>query len=178
MELEIILIKKMKKGDPDAFDQFVKKYYGSVYGYVCRKTSDIELAKDLTQDTFVRFFEKFAEYKYSGKTLNYLYTIAGNIYKDFVKKNSNCEILYDDLEQTGRMRKESFADELDTEVEIKIYLDKLKPEYRDVIYKYYFEEQKIKEIAENLSIGESLVKYRLSEAKKKLKDEINAERNK
>lgn len=55
---------------------------------------DTEYAEDLTQETFVNFFAKLSDYHYQGKTMNYLYTIAGNLCKNHCKKKK--DVLMDD----------------------------------------------------------------------------------
>lgn len=86
MYSDLGLIRKLKQGDEDAFAVFVHKYYPKVLLYCQYHCMDKEDAQDLTQETFVRFFTKLPEYHYRGKNLNYLYTIAGNLCKDYLKK--------------------------------------------------------------------------------------------
>lgn len=76
----------MKQGDDNALDLFVRKYYQEILIYCHYHCSDKAYAEDLTQETFVRFFAKLSDYHYRGKTLNYLYTIACNLCKDYSKK--------------------------------------------------------------------------------------------
>lgn len=86
MDTDFLLIRKMKQGDEDAFDRFVHKYYEEILSYCSRHYYDTEYAEDLTQETFLHFFTKLSDYHYKGKTKNYLYTIAGNLCKDYYKK--------------------------------------------------------------------------------------------
>lgn len=86
MDTDFLLIRKMRQGDEEAIDLFVRKYYPDIFRYCRYHCFDTEYAEDLTQETFVRFFEKFAEYHHFGKAKNYLYTIAGNLCKDYYKK--------------------------------------------------------------------------------------------
>ena len=76
----------MKQGDDNAFDLFVHKYYQEILSYCHHHCFDKTYAEDLTQETFIRFFTRLPDYHYKGKTLNYLYTIAGNLCKDYLKK--------------------------------------------------------------------------------------------
>ena len=74
---DFLLIRKMKQGDDNAFDLFVHKYYQEILSYCYHHCFDQTYAEDFTQETFIRFFSKLPDYHYKGKTLNYLYTIAG-----------------------------------------------------------------------------------------------------
>ena len=55
-----MIINKIKMGDPDAWDILVHKYYDSVYFYCVRRCyGDCDIASDLTQDIFLKFFDLF-----------------------------------------------------------------------------------------------------------------------
>lgn len=165
MITDFLLIQKMKQGNEQAFDTFVRKYYNEILKYCSYHCYDTEYAEDLTQETFVNFFAKLSDYHFQGKTKNYLYTIAGNLCKNYYKKNkavflgdeelSNCEAS-DDIEQV-----------ID-KVFIDRVADSLPQELKEVVILYYLEGFKIIEIAERLEIGESLVKYRLTNSRKRL----------
>ena len=70
MDADLFTIRKMKQGDEEAFDAFVRKYYNDILKYCTFHCADRKEAEDLTQETFVRFFAKLSEYRYQGKTKN------------------------------------------------------------------------------------------------------------
>ena len=70
MDADFLLIIKMKQGNDDAFDQFIRKYYEEILKYCNYHCHDAEYAKDITQETFIRFFINLSEYHYKGKTGN------------------------------------------------------------------------------------------------------------
>ena len=86
MDTDFKLIKQMRQGDEAAFDLFIHKYYSDILRYCTYHCHDSEEAKDLTQDTFLRFFSGFASYSHRGKAKNYLYTIAGNLCKNYYRQ--------------------------------------------------------------------------------------------
>ena len=55
MDVDFLLIRKMKQGDDAAFDTFVRKYYDDILKYCSYHCSDAEYAEDLTQETFANF---------------------------------------------------------------------------------------------------------------------------
>ena len=83
---DVILILQMKQGDEQAFDKFVRKYYGDILSYCKYHCLDQTEAEDLTQETFLRFMNNIQSYQHIGKAKNYLYVIAGNLCKNHVKK--------------------------------------------------------------------------------------------
>ena len=112
----------------------------------------------------MRFFEKLSDYRYMGKTKNYLYTIAGNLCRDSYKKIRESLLEEQSLEIQDCLHPPE-TDELLNRLTIKAALDRLPAELREVIILYYFQELKLTEISSTLQIGLPLVKYRVIQAK-------------
>lgn len=92
MDADFLLIRKIEKGNEQAMDQFVLKHYPKIYQYCLLRVRDHGYAEDLTQETFLKFFQAFERYKHYGKALNYLYVIAGNLCKDHFRKEDRMEV--------------------------------------------------------------------------------------
>lgn len=167
MDVDFLLIRKMKQGDDEAFDTFVRKYYDDILKYCNYHCSDAEYAEDLTQETFTNFFAKLSDYRYKGKTKNYLYTIAGNLCKNYYKKQKPISI---DEDQLSHMESESGNPEerVTDKMMLEWALEQLPEEFQQVIDLYYFQEMKLIEIASVLNVGLPLVKYRLKQARNRL----------
>lgn len=56
MSTDYWLIQKIKKGNTEACDELVSKYYKDILNYFTYRCVNKETAKDLTQDTFLKFF--------------------------------------------------------------------------------------------------------------------------
>lgn len=166
MNADFLLIQKMKRGDEAAFDSFVRKYYDDLLNYCHYHCFDPTYAEDLTQETFIRFFTKLSEFQFLGKTKNYLYTIAGNLCKDYYKKKKDLPAEHEELEQNAAP---SPFEAVTEKVMIESALQSLPPQLKEVILLYYFQDLKLSEIAEILQISLSLVKYRLRQAKQHLR---------
>lgn len=174
MYSDFLLIKKMKQGDDEAFDIFIRKYYRKILSYCYYHCPDKDYAEDLTQETFVRFFTKFSDYHYKGKTLNYLYTIAGNLCRDYSKKTKAIPV-----EEMGFSEEKNWK-QCQTECILdRIYIEQALRQLPDdlsmILTLYYFQELKLTEIASILQIGLPLVKYRLRRGKKLLKELLGKE---
>ena len=91
MDIEdYILIKRIQNGDTEAFETLVRKYYQNIYSFCVRRCNgDTTLAADLTQDTFLKLIEHIQQYKFTGKFINFLLTIAVNTCKNHFKKKSH-----------------------------------------------------------------------------------------
>lgn len=168
MHSDFLLIRKMKQGEEAAFDLFVRKYYKEILSYCQYRCPDQGYAEDITQETFVRFFTKFSDYHYRGKTKNYLYTIAGNLCRDYFKKAKEIPLEESELgtqAESAEYPMEHVLDKLSVEWALK----QLSDELREVLILYYFQEMKLREMADILHISVPLVKYRLKQAKLQLK---------
>ena len=59
--------------------------YNKIYRYCYYRVRNKDVAEDLTQETFLRFFE--SNYQEKGREMNYLYTIAKNLCINEIKNN-------------------------------------------------------------------------------------------
>ena len=158
------LILQIQRGNTEYANELIEKHYPSILRYCTWHCYNTDHAEDLTQETFLRFFEKLSDYRYMGKTKNYLYTIAGNLCRDSYKKIRESLLEEQSLEIQDCLHPPE-TDELLNRLTIKAALDRLPAELREVIILYYFQELKLTEISSTLQIGLPLVKYRVKQAK-------------
>lgn len=163
MDKDFFLIRKMKSGNEEAMEYFVRQYYPLILKYCRYHIKDREYAKDITQETFERFFGRLPEYRYNGKDVNYLYVIAGNLCKNFYQKKT--EMIMEELPEQEENPMEEIPEKLDVETAV----GRLPDELSEVVILYYFQGIKLKEIAKILEIGLPLVKYRMKKAKEQLR---------
>ncbi|MDO4169907.1 MAG: sigma factor [Lachnospiraceae bacterium] len=71
MDFDFLLMKKVKNGNREASEQFIKKYYPVIYQYCFLHIHDRHDAEDMTQETFVRFFQSLQTYNERGKAKYY-----------------------------------------------------------------------------------------------------------
>ena len=171
MTSDFFLVQKIRNGDELAGNQFVEKYYSLIYQYCFLHIRNKECAEDMTQETFVRFYEAILKDANIRKIKNYLYSIAGNILKNYYKKKK--EILLDQLPET---EKDNLT-ELEIRLDIERALDQLPEEIKEITILFFFQGLKQKEIAALLHIKLSLVKYRISKAKELLSKQLEEGRD-
>lgn len=155
MDEDFLLVQKMRMGDEKSFERFVAKYYPVILKYCWMHIGDYGYAEDMTQETFMRFFQTLGQYRHYGKAENYLYVIAGNACKDYHRKKR--EILTDNFpeildENTGSM---------DEKIALSEAIDGLPDELKEVAVLFFFQECRQKDISAILGINVSLVKYRI-----------------
>ena len=169
MDEDFWLIRRMKQGDEQAIEDFVRKYYPVILRYCRIHIQDPGYAEDMTQETFARFFRTLPNYQHYGKAANYLYNIAGNACRDFCKKPKEVP-----LEGLSReMGTEPEAN--DAHLAVALALDALPPELREAAVLFYIQGLKQREIADLLHISLPLVKYRLGKAKAQLQQILSEE---
>lgn len=157
-----MLVEKIKAGNRKAGERFVKKYYSSVYQYCFLYIHDRNCAEDMTQDTFLRFFETIDTYTEQGRAKSYLYRIAGNIIKNYYKKKK--EILPGEMPEIPGQR----MGDIELRLDIERAVDGLPENLKEISILFFFQGLKQREIAELLNISVPLVKYRIREARKNL----------
>ena len=167
---DFLLVHRARAGDEEACERLVRKYYPSIYQYCLLHIYDTYEAEDLTQEVFVRAFASLERYREYGKVKNYLYTIAGNVVKNYYKKKK--DILLDELPEVETENRE---ETVDIRLDIEQAVRKLPEELREVAILSFFQELKQREIAELLQIKLSLVKYRIGRAKELLIKELEVE---
>lgn len=162
MDADYLLLLKMKNGDDQSIEIFVRKYYPQILRYCRLHVPDPGHSEDLTQETFARFFRTLAKYQHYGKALNYLYAISANLCRDYYRKQTDIPV--DALPEEPIYPTEA----LDLHIDIQLALQSLPEELREVTILYFFQERTQKEIARILGITLALVKYRLKRSKELL----------
>lgn len=174
------LIQRVLQGDQDAFGILVKKYQKGVHALVWRKIGDFHIAEEITQDAFLRAYQKLGTLKNHDMFMGWLYVIASRLCADWFQKNSPPE---QSLEVTAMSevnevsysqyvseKQAAETDETRREL-VKKLLQKLPESERTVIILYYLGEMTIKTISKFLGVSPNTVKSRLSRARNRLKKE-------
>ena len=177
------LIHQILQGDQEAFSPLVKKYQKGVHTLAWRKIGDFHIAQEITQDTFLKAYQKLGTLKNASQFPGWLYVIASNLCNDYLRRNRlPMESL--DAEDAGNTsevdkvsyskyvseKRESEADEARREV-VKKLLRKLPESERTVMMLHYLGEMTIKAISEFLGVSQNTVKSRLSRARNRLRKE-------
>ena len=164
MDTDFFLIQKMKNGDDSAIESFIRKYYPKIFQYCLLHIWDRGDAEDLTQETFLKFFQSFERYQHRGKCSAFLYAIASNNCKDYYRKAKE-QYMEEVPEKAGT---DQDMDTAEIRLDVETAVARLPEELRETAILFFFQNLKQKEIAKLLDIKLSLVKYRVNRAKKLL----------
>jgi RNA polymerase sigma-70 factor (ECF subfamily) len=164
------LIIKAKKGDKNAFGELYTILYKPLYRYVYSRSSDEDLALDLVQQTFLKFYEALDSYEPEKSPLAYLYTIAKRLLINHWEKKTFepfDETLLDTLKEDDLFLDDIHVRNLaDT---INSFLPRLTDDEQEVIRLYFYAELEYKEIAVILSKEEPTIRKIKERALKKLR---------
>ena len=172
MDTDFFLIQKMKNGDDSAIESFVRKYYPKIFQYCLLHIRDRGDAEDLTQETFLKFFQSFEQYQHRGKCSAFLYAIASNACKDYYRKVR--EQYVEEIPEKAEEDQDMESAEIRMDVENAVA--RLPEELRETAILFFFQGLKQREIAKLLDIKLSLVKYRVTRAKKLLGEYLGERR--
>lgn len=181
-EEEQLLIKEAKTNN-ESFVRLYDYYYPKILGYCFRRTLDLNLAKDLTSETFLKAFNGIGKYQWRGIPFSaWLFRIASNEMNMLNRKRKYNPDSLASLKESGVFDIADKASLIEEKNELEKQLQQSKdfiniqqkllllpPKYQEVIALKYFEEKSIKEIAEILEIKEGTIKSLLSRGIEKLK---------
>lgn len=151
---------------PD-FQRIVTTYGDSLLRMCYLYLQDVHLAQDAVQETFLRVHKHYASYRGDAAEKTWIIRIAINVCKNYLRSNWLRRVdVVASLKSIPVKDPEGYDDTLIREIM------KLPPRYKDVILLFYYQEMKIREIAEALGAPESTVAVRLKRARERLKKEL------
>ncbi|HEF1906246.1 TPA: sigma-70 family RNA polymerase sigma factor [Bacillus cereus] len=158
----------------DLIDEIMNKYGQEVLQLVYSYVNNKEIAEDLTQDIFVKCYKSLHTYKGNSNLKTWLWRIAINHCKDYLKSWYNKKVIVTEDDFTYmEIQKESVEQTVIQNAEdreLASAVMSLPIKYREVIYLFYYEELSIKEIATVIDVKENTIKTRLKKAKELLKE--------
>ena len=177
---DVELIHRILDGDDTAFTELVAKYQKSVHALVWRKIGDFHIAEEITQDTFLKAYQKLSTLKRPQRFASWLYVIASRRCLAWQRKK---RILTKSLEETSsaQIEKATYSQyvvnentritaETQRDV-VKKLLAKLPESERTIITLHYFSEMSSSEIGAFLGVSANTIRSRLRRAQQRLQKE-------
>ena len=175
---DFTLIQRILAGDESAFACLIRKYQRQVHALAFRKVGDFQTAEDITQETFLRVYQKLATLNNPAKFSAWLYAIVNHLCIAWHRKNQLqtqslqeihiSEIETDAYSQYVAVEHAKTTAEMQRDLVRKL-LTKLKKSDQEVITLHYFEEMTSSEIGAHLGVSENTIKSRLHRARQQLK---------
>lgn len=139
----------------------LKDQYDKIFKYCYSKVKNAQLAEDLTQDTFLKYFSQNS-YISHGKPLAYLYTIAKNLCIDAYRKRENSALEED-------MISEDTIDSFVTSFAIKQAIAALPSDLQEIILLRFANDLSMAEISSVTGISRFAVYRKINQALKLLR---------
>ncbi len=156
-------------------EEIYKKYSLLIYHYLYGLTNDIELSEELMQETFYSAIKGIDKFKGDSTIIVWLYQIAKNKWKDYLRKNNKKKIIslnenIDNLEFEEELREELQIKSETIDLYRAIY--KLDEEERALFNLRLKGELSFREIAEIMGKTEQWARVTFYRGKLKLKEEL------
>ncbi|MCM1498603.1 MAG: sigma-70 family RNA polymerase sigma factor [Clostridium sp.] len=148
----------------------VRKYADMVYRIACLNSKTISEAEDAFQEVFLKLYIHSDKINDEQHLKAWLIRVTLNQCKSMSMSAWNRHIV-----------PIKFAERMEAESEYKDYSDlykaikQLSKKYREIIYLYYYEEMKIKEISNVLNCPEATIKTRLARGRRLLNEQLKGE---
>lgn len=161
------LLQRLKKNDKSALKVIFQEHYPIVYRAIYRIVSDLGIAEDLSQDVFMRLWEKRHKIDIKGALGAYIRRMAVNEALGHLRKNKKYQIeevadYHSPLTTSGE---DTYLDK-ELQAEVNKAIDTLPPRCKAVFMLSRFEELSYKEISQKLDISPKTVENQISKALK------------
>ena len=165
------LVKKYINGDNYSFEVLLNRHKNRVFAFIMSKIKNKDLSEDIFQDTYVKVVNSLQKGKYNeeGKFLPWVMRIAHNLVIDHFRKQKKMhmvrsnndfdifDIIKDDsINVDDRLIRDQIFNDL------RVLIDLLPNDQKEVLKMRYFEEMSFKKIAEyfDISINTALGRMR------------------
>ena len=179
MNLELddeIFVTRCLEGDQAAFTCLVSEYKEMVYAYAYHKLGDYQQAEDITQEVFIKAYRNLAQLKWPHKFRSWLYTIASNECKLWLREHSRereREVSWEDVpaDKLNELAVRAHSDE-DINLTVKGAMETLRDDRQLALTLFYMSGLSVREIAYFMGISPSNVKVKLHRARKQLGERL------
>lgn len=163
------LVEEVRRGNGDAYGGLVKRYERRLIGVILRFVRDVELARDLAQETFLRAYERLDQFDPSRRFGPWLFRIGVNLALDHLrrKKRRGWTSLFSES-PSNLPPDPATADprgNIDLQQEVHHVLEQIPEKYRKVLILRDLENFSTSEIAAIENRKEATIRWRLAEAR-------------
>lgn len=186
-KVEAQFIERLRRGDVTAFETLVSERSGEIYGLLYRLTENVDEARDLTQETFLRAFQSIGHFRGDSDIRTWIYRIAinqaRNRWRWWRRRKRDVTFSLDSNETKSHeqlienLKAATLDPETDTlsrerERLLRKALSTLKAVYREAVILRDIEGFAYEEIAIALDISVGTVKSRLARGRQELKRKL------
>ncbi|GAA0182315.1 RNA polymerase sigma factor RpoE [Clostridium sediminicola] len=170
MDEDKSLMIRFQNGDKEAFEELILKYRQNATNFAVRFLNDSYIAEDIVQECFAYLYVNRDKYniKFSFKT--YLFTMIKNKSIDYIRKWNRVSPCSDvEINEINLNSPEEIYIQKEENNEINRNINKLKDDYKTVVYLIDYEGFTYKETARIMKKTLPQIKIMIYRARKKLK---------
>lgn len=165
-------------GDDNGIIEIIRDYKDGLTLFLNRYVDNIHVAEDLTEDTFFKLVSRKPRYTEKSSFKTWLYTIGRNVALSYLRRHSRITQVSDEelvlIQSDEESLEQSYLRE-ERKILVHRSLSKLKPDYAQVLYLKFFEEQSNEDIGRILHKSRRQVENLVYQAKKSLKSQLEQE---
>lgn len=182
MDEERRIIELLQKGDVSALAWLMDRYGNDVLRTAAVLLKDRHLAEDVSQETFLRAFERIGQYRSDGTIRSWLLQIAINLCRArmrrvgwkrmFIREPVENDWLWNETGSTIYSPDVPGSPGWATRMTLREEIGKLPMRDREVVVLHYFHDMRTADIAQVLNEPEGTVKSKLLRARRRLKIQL------
>lgn len=183
------LMEALDAGDDQALAELVERYQNDIFRFCLHYLKNIEVAKEMAQETFLRIYTARSRFEVSRKFKPWMLCIARNLCLNELKRRKMVQM--ETLEEYASSAREESGEILrapeDSPYELLLtqerhryllgVLDALPEESREIVVLRYFQKLSAREIADIVDSTEGAVRTRLHRILKQMRDGFTLDRD-
>jgi RNA polymerase sigma-70 factor (ECF subfamily) len=166
------LIERVKQGDARAQRELYDSHVDKVYRLAYRLAGEDELARDFTQLTFIRAFERIGDFRFESSLSTWLHTIGVSVSLNGLRKVKTSRSREAPIEAASSIGTVTREAEPDLKTRLAAAIDALGEKYRTVFLMHDVEGYTHEEIGAALGIPPGTSKTRLFQGRAKLRADL------
>lgn len=167
-------IEDARAGDARAFRSLYEAHVDRVYRLAYRMCGDDDMARDMTQETFIRVHQRLDQFRGDSAFSTWLHSIAVSVTLNGLRKVKRTRSREHDLDDVAPLAAPPTPRaEPDLRDRLKAAIEALPDIYRAVFVMHDLEGYNHREIASALDVAEGTSKARLSRARSRLREALD-----
>lgn len=171
---------EIKSTDRDNFKLIYQQNYQTIMQVIVHIVYNLEIAQDLTQETFIKFYQKNMTFKSEDEAKYWLLKVAKNLALNHVRRNKREDAMIEKVKNvpgSGIVDEDVASNIIDSEEkrELKKALDSLPDKLREVMLLKLYGGLNYKGMSEVLGTSEANIKVRVFRARKELEKYLSRE---
>ncbi|GCF08159.1 RNA polymerase sigma factor [Dictyobacter arantiisoli] len=186
---DAVLARMILDGDQSAFELLVRRYHTPLFNFICRFLGDYDLACDVLQQVFLRFYLSLPKLGTGEPFKSWLFQVARNCCVDELRRRHRYAIHFSQLEvENGEGEfsvlndipdpgplPEELMERRDLQIHLRQAIESLPPKFRSVVVLRYASQLSFSEIGRILCMPEATAKTYFHRAKVLLRKILSAQ---